>query len=116
MVDAIIDHCKNDVGFASLKNVQTFEKTNSMESFFSVYPNPSYGVFQLAVDNMPSSKGVPIAIGIEIYNAAGEKVYTAPNIKQQMQIDLSALPKGIYFVRLLTDDGTKIYNQKIVAQ
>ena len=34
MVDAIIDHCKNDVGFASLKNVQTFEKTNSMESFF----------------------------------------------------------------------------------
>jgi hypothetical protein len=34
MVESIIDHCKNDVGFASLKNVQTFEKTNSMESFF----------------------------------------------------------------------------------
>jgi len=34
MVESIIEHCKNDVGFASLKNVQTFEKTNSMESFF----------------------------------------------------------------------------------
>ena len=34
MVQSIIDHCKNDVGFASLKNVLTFEKTNSMESFF----------------------------------------------------------------------------------
>jgi mannosidase alpha-like ER degradation enhancer 2 len=34
MVESILDHCKNDVGFASLKNVQTFEKTNSMESFF----------------------------------------------------------------------------------
>ena len=33
-VESIIEHCKNDVGFASLKNVQTFEKTNSMESFF----------------------------------------------------------------------------------
>jgi len=34
MVDDIINHCRNDVGFASLKNVKTFEKTNSMESFF----------------------------------------------------------------------------------
>lgn len=34
MVQSIIDHCKNDVGFASLKSVQTFEKMNSMESFF----------------------------------------------------------------------------------
>ena len=34
MVDDIIQHCKNDVGYASLKNVQTFEKANSMQSFF----------------------------------------------------------------------------------
>jgi mannosidase alpha-like ER degradation enhancer 2 len=34
MVESILDHCRNDVGFASLKNVQTYEKTNSMESFF----------------------------------------------------------------------------------
>jgi mannosidase alpha-like ER degradation enhancer 2 len=34
MVDDIVTHCRNDVGFASLKNVQTFEKTNSMQSFF----------------------------------------------------------------------------------
>ena len=34
MVNSILDHCRNDVGFAALKNVQTYEKTNSMESFF----------------------------------------------------------------------------------
>lgn len=34
MVQDIIDHCKNEAGFASLKNVQTYEKANSMESFF----------------------------------------------------------------------------------
>jgi len=34
MVMDIIDHCKTEVGFASLKNVQTYEKMNSMESFF----------------------------------------------------------------------------------
>ena len=34
MIDDIVAHCKNAVGFASLKNVQTFEKANAMESFF----------------------------------------------------------------------------------
>ena len=34
MVTDILTHCRNDVGFASLKNVKTYEKTNSMESFF----------------------------------------------------------------------------------
>jgi len=34
MVDDILKHCRNDVGFASLKNVQTYEKANSMQSFF----------------------------------------------------------------------------------
>lgn len=34
MVEDILTHCKSDIAFASLKNVQTFEKTNSMESFF----------------------------------------------------------------------------------
>lgn len=34
MVDDVIEHCRNDIGYASLKNVQTYEKTNSMQSFF----------------------------------------------------------------------------------
>jgi len=34
MVDDIIEHCRNDIGYASLKNVQTYEKANSMQSFF----------------------------------------------------------------------------------
>ena len=34
MVDDILTHCKNEVGYASLKNVLTYEKINSMESFF----------------------------------------------------------------------------------
>ncbi len=33
MVDDILTHCRAEVGFASLKNVRTYEKTNSMESF-----------------------------------------------------------------------------------
>ena len=34
MVDDILLHCRNEVGFASLNNVKSLEKSNSMESFF----------------------------------------------------------------------------------
>ncbi|MBL0056872.1 MAG: glycoside hydrolase family 47 protein [Chitinophagaceae bacterium] len=34
MVESILDHCRSDAGFASLRSVKTFEQSNSMESFF----------------------------------------------------------------------------------
>jgi len=34
MVDDILTHCRTDIAFASLKNVKTYEHSNSMESFF----------------------------------------------------------------------------------
>jgi len=34
MVDDIITHCQTEAGFASLRNVKTYDKTNSMQSFF----------------------------------------------------------------------------------
>ena len=33
MVDDIFTHCRSEAGFASLKDVRSFEKSNSMESF-----------------------------------------------------------------------------------
>ncbi len=34
MFDAIVKHCRHETGFASIRNVQTMEKMNSMQSFF----------------------------------------------------------------------------------
>lgn len=34
MTENIFDHCRTESGFASLKDVRTYEKVNSMESFF----------------------------------------------------------------------------------
>lgn len=34
MVDDILNHCRTDIAFASLKNIKTYEQSNSMESFF----------------------------------------------------------------------------------
>ena len=34
MTDDILNHCKTEAGFTSIKNVKTYEQSNSMESFF----------------------------------------------------------------------------------
>ncbi len=50
-------------------------------------------------------------------NLLGERIYLS-KFKQQTsnEIDLSGYPKGIYFVRQLTDDEENIHTEKIVIQ
>lgn len=75
----------------------------------SIYPNPSTGVFQLNISNIPS-----VNTTVEIYSTTGEKVYGGTIIKQQSEIDISNLSNGIYFVRI--NDQTKVYSTKIIVQ
>lgn len=49
--------------------------TIALANSISIYPNPSNGIFQLTIDNMPSAKGELV-----IYNILGEKVY--PQIRK----------------------------------
>ncbi|PCJ86557.1 MAG: hypothetical protein COA57_05980 [Flavobacteriales bacterium] len=70
-----------------------------------VYPNPSKGIFELKVKN------TELRINkIEVYNMLGEMISQefAPVIigkNSKLEIDLSAEPKGIYFLKLESDNG-----------
>lgn len=75
----------------------------------TIYPNPSNGHFQLNISNIPSGKST-----VEIYNITGQKVYGGTIIKQQNEIDISNLSKGVYFVKI--NDETKTYSKKIIVQ
>ena len=68
-----------------------------------IYPNPGQGLFVVkdGVDNTD----------IAIYNTAGMLVFTAKQVKQNQQLDLSALPDGLYFVS--TANGL---SQKLIVQ
>ncbi len=76
------------------------ELTNSN---ISIYPNPSNGVF--TVSNIKYTEKLDVIIT----NALGQTVVneTAKNVSE-LQIDMSKLSKGIYYLKASTAEGSKL--------
>jgi plastocyanin len=75
-----------------------------------VYPNPSTGVFHVAVSGVPSNKDG----NVEIYSLLGEKVYETVVSNSTAIIDLSNSSKGIYLMKF--NDGEGLITKKIINQ
>jgi len=75
---------------------------------FTIYPNPSTGFINLALDNsLKNDKNATI----EIFNAIGSKVQHVLVSDAQKPIDLTSFAKGVYYVKITSDN--KKYTQKI---
>lgn len=83
-----------------------FEKSNSTAALadsktlyddIRVYPNPSNGIYQLKSERELSS--------IQVYSHLGNLLSSAPFVAEQ--IDLSAYPNGIYFIKFITSDSSQ---------
>ena len=77
------------------------------ENLISVFPNPSTGKFQLEAETLKESE-------IKIYNSIGEMLYDSYLPAGKSDIDLSASPKGIYFIRMNSEE--KEATKKIIIQ
>ena len=77
------------------------------KEFIKIFPNPTTGMFTIDGNFQNAS--------IQIYTADG-RVYR--NLSQQhspLQIDISHLPPGLYFIRAYTG-GDKVLVERIVKQ
>ncbi|HKR04445.1 MAG TPA: T9SS type A sorting domain-containing protein [Bacteroidia bacterium] len=79
---------------------------------FSVFPNPTNGIF---VITGILNQSLPVGVGIEICTVLGEKIYEAtihsvrsPSDKTKTEIDISAQPAGIYFLKIINRDGSTV--------
>ncbi|MCX6296034.1 MAG: T9SS type A sorting domain-containing protein [Bacteroidetes bacterium] len=80
------------------------------ESDLEIFPNPSNGIFTIRKQTLSNDENT-----IEIYNALGAKIYSTVKAKQSSyDIDISAFPKGIYFVKF--NDGEINHDQKIIVK
>jgi hypothetical protein len=82
---------------------------STSESTLTLFPNPNNGVFKL-------SGSLTQMLKIEIYNLLGDKIATIDksDLPDSKEINLSAAPKGLYFVKLYETE--KVQTKKIVVQ
>jgi uncharacterized repeat protein (TIGR03803 family) len=80
---------------------------NSVNSFMEVSPNPSSGVFKVNVESVQGTLSIRDLLGNYVVNRK-------PIVKGNMTIDLSDMPKGIYFLEAIHNGQTTI--KKIVVE
>jgi PKD repeat protein len=104
--------CGSDTATATV-NVTTAVGRNLGNLNSSVYPNPNRGEFFLQLDNM-GGEHVKVSItdmrGVEV--RATELDITAGTHREAL--DISQFSKGVYFVRVRTENGSKVH--KITVQ
>ena len=85
------------------------ESTKDNEEFsVNTYPNPSDGIVKLDATHE--------IVAVEVYNALGAMVLKITNIDaKQVTIDISAQPKGLYFMKIANASGN-ILHKNIAIQ
>ena len=86
-------------------------KTNKSLNSIKVYPNPSNKSVTVEWQNNQSN-----IIKVTLVNLVGQTIFEKNNLqnKNQLNIDVSNLSNGIYFIRL-TNQLNQSYNEKIIV-
>ena len=90
----------------SFDNITLSTNQINFNSDFKIYPNPINSILNInATENIKY---------IEIYDVTGKMVKTYDVNSNQIQLDLSALIKGFYFLKIANNSGSKL--EKLIKQ
>jgi len=78
----------------------------SENSAISIYPNPATARLTIALAGGESI--------IELINSKGQTILLQKAIGKQAEIDVSRLPRGVYFLRINSSEGT--HTQKVILK
>src|SRR5690606_40819727 len=74
--------------------LHTIPTRRSSDLEFSVYPNPSTGIFNINTSEM---------VNIKVVDITGKVVYQAQNVDNNGVVNLSSLQKGVYLMQVSGD-------------
>ena len=78
---------------------------NSPIEGYNIFPNPTYATFTLRLET-------PIQGELQIHNLNGQLIHSRPITSASEQIDMTSYPKGIYFVKLRSEEWVR--TEKVV--
>jgi hypothetical protein len=91
--------------------VSVIETKTKDQIAFTVYPNPSNGLF-----NISMSGAITETTDITIYDAIGKLVYQSEMNSFETQVDLSKLADGTYYVRLNQGDNKSTIKPIVITK
>ena len=96
--------CGNSISADTLDLIATAITEKNPAFSFSVYPNPSHGIFNLDIYNPNSSE-----LKISILNSIGQIIYSEElnAVKSSEQINLSNRASGLYSIRLVSKETAR---------
>lgn len=94
------------VQVTGLCGVASIDEENKLENSFSIHPNPSNGIIYLSALNTQWNST------LEIYNLQGQLIFQSNHFESE--IDLSNQPKGMYTVKLKSDND--VFIEKIIMK
>ena len=83
------------------------ENVDELENSLKLYPNPTANVLNVEGEGMS---------GIEIYNAIGQRVMKQEVNGNKAQVNTESLNNGIYFIRIIANDGAMLNRTFSVAR
>ncbi len=89
-----------------------FNNSFSKKDVINIYPNPNNGVFNLAI-NVPDKCNLIIEL-MNVYGQVVYKNYVKSIFKFNDEIDVSELSKGVYYLRLRTENEIGV--KKLIIQ
>lgn len=99
--------CSDTISVTVLSQVGIADLRNDFE--FSIYPNPNDGNFSIALQ-----RNLNEDYTVEVINALGQVAHTQSSKGQVVNVNLSNIESGIYFVRITADSG--VSQQRIVVR
>jgi hypothetical protein len=103
------DNCEE--GFKGNSTEERNNKNEDLPNFmFKVYPNPATDFIQIELINAINDKSELILI--DIFGKVIQKV-SLLSTKSSLKMDISSLPKGVYFLSL-SESGKNIFTNKII--
>ena len=88
------------IGFTAI------EETSKDDIFATVHPNPTTGQITITGENLQQA---------ELFNMLGQQLLSVRDSGNELQISMSALPAGIYFVAVTNEEGRRCV-QKVVKE
>ncbi|MBI1288300.1 MAG: T9SS type A sorting domain-containing protein [Flavobacteriales bacterium] len=78
---------------------------------FSIYPNPTNGVFQMQLSDWTAAKN----LSVTVYDMLGRTVESLKPQTSTIEIDASAWPNGVYSISLVNQSGAR-HTERLVMQ